>query len=199
MQMSQGTDFRMLKRETTDWKEGAESEYNSCSPKWCLRREGKKHWQNPVSAWCVPHVRVVGTVPLQLHKMCRVANPHVLIWGRIHTAWCFFTQQDPEKFSFPAIPGCWCWGISGWIWNKELHKELLAPVFPSSWELSLAQRALEQLWDALGEKGRWEPVWQTKHQGVWTLRSHHQSSSHLLLSAVSVGSKETLWYKCLKK
>lgn len=203
MQMPQGTDFRMHKGETIDWKEGEESEYNSCSPQRCLRRESKKHWQNTdvchVSEWWG-----------QGHCSCTKC-----VGWQSPTCWFGAEQSQPDASSHSrTLQGSasqqyldvGAEGSLAEFETKNSRRSCWHLSFQAAWELSLGQRALEQLWDDLGEKGRWEPVWQTKPQGascacqgVWTLRSHHQSSSHLLLSAVSVGSKETLWYKHLKK
>lgn len=171
--------------------------------------EEAKRWQNPVSpagsAGCVPRARVVGTGPLQLHKTCRVVTP---------TCWFGAEHSQPDASShswtlrcsaFQQYLGVGPEGSLAKFEMKNARRSCWQLPFQAAWELSLAQRAPEQLWDGQGEKGAdGEPVWQTQGvscacQGIWTLRSHHQSSSHWLLSAVSVGSKETPCYKHLKK
>lgn len=182
MQMSQGANFRMHKRGTTNWKEGRESYYNSHSPQWCHRRESKILTKPTVFDVC--HILVWwGKGHFSFTKWGN--KPHVLVWVRTPRVWYFFYTAG---------------FLQGLISQQHLNVDAEGPLanfvtqharrgswqlFASAaWELSLVQRALEQLSGDLGKKeGAGHPAWWTEDQGAscscqgtWTVRPHHQLS-----------------------
>lgn len=105
--------------------------------------EKAKLCQNPASpagsAWCVPRVREVGTGPLQLHKMCRLVLP---------TCWFGAEHSQPDAPSHSWVLQYLDVGAEASVAEfetKNARRSCWHLPFQAVWELSLAQRALEQL------------------------------------------------------
>lgn len=156
MKMSQGDNFRMHWRRTTNWKEGGESYYNSQSLQWCRGKENHmltiniQSCQQCLMCWCQQCIGLVGKGTFQLHKTCGVGRPTCCFGAEHPQPDAFAHSWISARFNFSATPKRGCWRIFGWFWNTTCKEGILAAACLSS--LGTQSRALEQLRDSLEEK-----------------------------------------------